>query len=330
MPAIEVHGGPGTLHLASGAIEKTYEARSESVLVPSADLMQGSYKLWFAPDQMTTLNLVPDTTAPIIALSSPIAWGPQLQLEGTTLPGSVLIVEGVTIPADGQGRFKAVVPGGGDMLVMRIEHAQAGTHYAIARSGTTSSTNQVTVSQSPGTLDRASITKVMASLRSRFTTCGEQHPQTARVNVKAKIFVEPNGRVSKTELTNATDPKLFRCLSDVITTSTFPGATKQSVFTYPIAIEAPAKLVAPANCDPDASKDKGMENVNMGQHAAALAQFEASLACKRDPYVLQLAFMEACSSSNAAKAKQYYKQLTPQQREKFIQICTRQKIDPRP
>ncbi len=87
------------------------------------------------------------------------------------------------------------------------------------------------------------------------------------------------------------------------------------------------QVSAPANCDAEATKEKGMQNVNMGQHAAALAQFEASLRCKNDPYVLQLAFMESCSSGNSAKAKLYYKKLTPAQQTKFAQICIRQKVD---
>ncbi len=82
---------------------------------------------------------------------------------------------------------------------------------------------------------------------------------------------------------------------------------------------------APAGCDAEAAKEKGMTNINMGQHAAALAQFEASLRCKDDPYVRQLAFMESCASSNSAKAKLYYKKLTPPQQAKFAQICIRQK-----
>jgi len=86
-------------------------------------------------------------------------------------------------------------------------------------------------------------------------------------------------------------------------------------------------VTAPSNCDADALKDKGMEMITMGQHAAALAQFEASLRCKRDSYVLQLAFMEACSSSNSGKAKYYFKLLTPAQQNKFAQICIRQKVE---
>ena len=81
---------------------------------------------------------------------------------------------------------------------------------------------------------------------------------------------------------------------------------------------------AAANCDPDAPKDKGMELIAAGQHGAALAKFEESLRCKRDSYVMQLAFMEACSSANSSKAKYYYKLLSPAQQTKFSQICIRQ------
>jgi hypothetical protein len=75
----------------------------------------------------------------------------------------------------------------------------------------------------------------------------------------------------------------------------------------------------------ESAKERGMSHINMGQHAAALAQFEASLRCQADPYVVQLAFMESCASSNSVKAKLYYKQLTPAQQTKFAQICIRQK-----
>ena len=60
--------------------------------------------------------------------------------------------------------------------------------------------------------------------------------------------------------------------------------------------------------------DEGMEHINLGEHAEALASFEASLRCHADSYVLQLAFMESCASGNSAKAKLYYKKLTPSSR----------------
>jgi pSer/pThr/pTyr-binding forkhead associated (FHA) protein len=87
------------------------------------------------------------------------------------------------------------------------------------------------------------------------------------------------------------------------------------------------QVTPPPNCDPDALKDKGMENVNMGQHAAALAQFEASLRCKSDSYVLSLAFMAACNAGNAGKAKQLYGKLSTQLQNKYKVMCIRNHIE---
>jgi tetratricopeptide (TPR) repeat protein len=81
------------------------------------------------------------------------------------------------------------------------------------------------------------------------------------------------------------------------------------------------------SCDADAFKDSGMDKINNGAHAEALALFEQSLACKADPYVEQLAFMAACNSRNATKARAYYAKLTPAQQSKFEMICTRNKVD---
>jgi ABC transport system ATP-binding/permease protein len=89
----------------------------------------------------------------------------------------------------------------------------------------------------------------------------------------------------------------------------------------------PVVVAPPANCDADALKEEGMQNINLGQHAAALSKFEASLRCKQDPYVRQLAFMESCASRNSPKAKQYYKVLTPAQQAKFAQMCIREKVE---
>jgi hypothetical protein len=80
-----------------------------------------------------------------------------------------------------------------------------------------------------------------------------------------------------------------------------------------------------APCNADALKESGMELITMGQHEKALAQFEASLRCKDDSYVRQLVFMEACSSGNEAKAREYYVTLTPEQQKKFAQVCVRMK-----
>jgi hypothetical protein len=92
--------------------------------------------------------------------------------------------------------------------------------------------------------------------------------------------------------------------------------------------EAKTDVKPPANCDAATLRDKGMENINMGQHAAALAQFEASLRCKDDPYTRSLAFAAACNAQNASKAKLYWKKLTQAEQTKFRQMCIRNHIDP--
>jgi len=85
------------------------------------------------------------------------------------------------------------------------------------------------------------------------------------------------------------------------------------------------KSAPPSDCDADLLKERGIANINMGKHADAFEQFELSLACKDDPYVRQLAFMEACASHDEPKARYHYKRLTPAQQSKFAQICERQK-----
>jgi hypothetical protein len=81
----------------------------------------------------------------------------------------------------------------------------------------------------------------------------------------------------------------------------------------------------PANCDYEAVREKGLQSVNLGQHAAALAQFEASLRCKDDNYTRELAFMESCASGNSPKAKLYYKRLNPAKQSRLAQMCIRQR-----
>lgn len=82
-----------------------------------------------------------------------------------------------------------------------------------------------------------------------------------------------------------------------------------------------------STCDADALKDQGMEQVNMGEHAKALALFEQSLACKRDTYVVSLAFMAACNTQETAKARTYYGQLNPSQQSKYKVMCDRNNVD---
>ena len=82
----------------------------------------------------------------------------------------------------------------------------------------------------------------------------------------------------------------------------------------------------PGACDADALRDKGNDHLQTGMDAAALAAFEASMKCRPDAGLLRLAFMAACRSKNAAKAKYYYPKLPTATTTGIVQICVRNGI----
>ncbi len=85
----------------------------------------------------------------------------------------------------------------------------------------------------------------------------------------------------------------------------------------------------PANCDADALADKGSQDEAIGQHAAALDQFDKAYRCKPSDRLLRLAFMSACNSGNLPKAKLWYKRIPAGgQRSYLTQMCVRAGIKP--
>ena len=60
--------------------------------------------------------------------------------------------------------------------------------------------------------------------------------------------------------------------------------------------------------------------------AAALAAFEASMSCRADGALMRFAFMAACRSKNASKAKYYYPKLPAATTTGIVQICVRNGI----
>ena len=82
----------------------------------------------------------------------------------------------------------------------------------------------------------------------------------------------------------------------------------------------------PPACDADALRDKGQDHLQTGMDAAALAAFEASMKCRPDAGLLRLAFMAACRSKNAGKAKYYYPKLPTATTTGIVQICVRNGI----
>ena len=82
----------------------------------------------------------------------------------------------------------------------------------------------------------------------------------------------------------------------------------------------------PTACDAAALTEKGDDHLQAGMDAAALAAFEASLACKSDPMVMRKAFLAACRSKNATKARRFYATLPANQRSTLAQLCIRNGI----
>ncbi|CAN5897778.1 hypothetical protein BH11MYX3_BH11MYX3_00650 [soil metagenome] len=82
----------------------------------------------------------------------------------------------------------------------------------------------------------------------------------------------------------------------------------------------------PASCDADALRQKGEDHLQTGMDAAALAAFEASMKCRPDGALMRFAFMAACRSKNATKAKYYYPKLPAATTTGIVQICVRNGI----
>jgi tetratricopeptide (TPR) repeat protein len=82
-----------------------------------------------------------------------------------------------------------------------------------------------------------------------------------------------------------------------------------------------------AACDPTDAHDKGIADVNLGQYAEALAEFEKALACKSTPDTIRLAYLAACHTKNAAKARAYFGRLPAIQQRDLQVMCLRDGID---
>ena len=82
----------------------------------------------------------------------------------------------------------------------------------------------------------------------------------------------------------------------------------------------------PPACDADALRNKAQDYLSTGMDAAALASFEASMRCRADSSLIRFAFMAACRSRNAAKARYYYAKIPPGTVTSIIQICVRNGI----
>jgi len=126
-----------------------------------------------------------------------------------------------------------------------------------------------------------------------------------------------------------TDIKLgnTRCKPDAVAVKNPPNPTNGNpTGKDPNNGSGTVQTPPPAACDADALRDKGQDHLQTGMDAAALAAFEASMKCRPDAGLLRLAFMAACRSKNASKAKYYYPKLPTATTTGIVQICVRNGI----
>lgn len=297
---------------------------------------------------------------PVVFLSRPmsgIAWAELLPVSGQVLPDATTSIGALDIPVNPDGRFSASVPTPASLtLAVRVEHPQRGIHYVVVRgrpgrtvaatktcdevscvltnykgaccakykSAIPEVTANTTLAATGTSLSRQDISKVIGLARSSIVSCGDR--STATGTVKVNVKVRPDGKVASISTNQAYDAKVSGCVLDVVKTLTFPVTDDGGSFSYPFVFGP--STAPPANCDAEALKEAGMEHINRGENAAALAKFEASLRCKNDPFTQQLAYMTACGAKNEAKARLYFRTLSPAQQTKFRQVCIRNGIDP--
>ena len=118
----------------------------------------------------------------------------------------------------------------------------------------------------------------------------------------------------------------LRCKPEVVAKPDGPKTNPNTTTTTTNNTTTTTTNPPPEKCDADALKAKGEDNLSTGMDAAALANFEASMKCRPDASLMRLAFMAACRSKNAAKAKAYYPRLPPSTTTGIVQICVRNGI----
>ena len=87
------------------------------------------------------------------------------------------------------------------------------------------------------------------------------------------------------------------------------------------------RCVARPTCDASALVTRGGQQFAAGQLAESLTSYEAAYACRHEPAQLQKAFVVACNLRDLAKARSYWKRLTPQLRSSALGVCVRNGID---
>jgi hypothetical protein len=167
-------------------------------------------------------------------------------------------------------------------------------------------------------LTRADISEGIAKIKPAVSACGSKLPDGGKV--LAKVEVNAKGTVTNVMIAQTPAPAAGACVAAAVQKAAFRETNRGGVFSYPFTFE---HFNFSAKCDAKKLTEEGTDLISLGQHSAALSKLEAALTCESTADRLQLAFMEACASSNSQKATQYYKQLSAAQQQKLAQTCIR-------
>jgi len=88
----------------------------------------------------------------------------------------------------------------------------------------------------------------------------------------------------------------------------------------------PAAAAPPSACNHEELARQGAEQYSASQLAAALASYDAAWQCKQELDYAVKSFVIACNLQSQAKAKQYWRRLTPEKKQRAMTICIRNGI----
>lgn len=168
-------------------------------------------------------------------------------------------------------------------------------------------------------LDRVQISEGVGKMRAQIMSCGDLYP--AKGMVKLHVRVARDGTVAEVKATDAPNDKLGECVAGKMSGAKFPKTDTGGSFSYPFVFDV---AIAPQGCDASELDKEARDNELLGQHGAALAQTEKAIACQPNLHRYQVAFMEACNSGNAGKAKQYWDKIP--NHDVLLQMCVRNGI----
>jgi hypothetical protein len=185
------------------------------------------------------------------------------------------------------------------VLAVRFDVPGKGAHVVVVRKGQTVGHSGLPAS----TIDR-----VMQELDPDLQGCAPGHSGREKI----KFAVEPDGSVH--DISTTVNREAASCIEMLVAGQKFPKAKGATRATYTLEPR-------PTKCEVDKLVAAGTAAEAVGNHARALAQYDAALRCRFEMHTLQLSFMAACNSGDAKRVQPYWKRMGEDMRAHMIQIC---------